>query len=97
MATLIRSIGTSEDVTPANGVDFRLKELQGYVGGHIEIVYLADGRLMVINEEGKLEELPVNAEATRLFLIDRMPTFEAARSSAVIVGDVLVCASWELR
>lgn len=91
MATLIRSIGTQETVQPANGVDFTLAELQGYVGGWIEIVDLADGRIMVIHEEGKFEELPVNEPATRLFMQGRVPTLD------VIVGDVVVCASDELR
>lgn len=39
-----------------------------------------------MNEEGKLEGLPFNAEATKLFDIGR----EYARSIDWIVGDVLI-------
>ena len=43
-----------------------LAGLQAWVGGYIEVVDLADGRQMVVNEEGWLKELPVNPEASRL-------------------------------
>ena len=47
-----------------------LKELQKMVGGYIEIVHLANGDQMIIDEEGKLKEKPVNMEATELWLGD---------------------------
>jgi hypothetical protein len=45
---------------------------------------------MVCNEEGKLEGLPVNVEATIIFRRTYGPV-------DTIVGDVIVCASRELR
>jgi len=39
-----------------------LKEMQEFVGGRIEIVY-SDMGDFVINEEGLLDEIPVNYEA----------------------------------
>lgn len=89
MATLLHTDGSQTEVFPTNGSDFNLKECQAVVGGYIEIINLSDGRIMVIHEEGKLEDLPLNYEATKLFLDDRDGYDE-------IVGDALVCASHEL-
>tara|TARA_R100000322_G_C5278861_1_gene149154 strand:- start:15 stop:290 length:276 start_codon:yes stop_codon:yes gene_type:complete len=44
-----------------------LEEMQEFVGGYIEVVTLPDFRQMVINEEGKLLNLPINMVATNLF------------------------------
>ena len=53
MATLLKSNGEETNVLPKNKTDFKLVELQNYVGGLIEIVKTNDGRTMVINEKGK--------------------------------------------
>jgi hypothetical protein len=53
-------------ILPNNNKYFELSELQSIVEGYIEIVYLKDGRLMIINEEGKLG-FTCNQEATKLF------------------------------
>lgn len=37
-----------------------LEALQGIVGGYIETVWLSDNSVLVCNEEGKLQGLPVN-------------------------------------
>src|SRR6266852_2067987 len=84
----VRQVGV--EVLPANGTNFSLKEAQQLVGGLIEVFPLGDGRIMVCNEEGKLERLPVNVEATILF----RRTYGAIDT---IVGDVIVCKSSELR
>lgn len=65
MATILRVDGSKEEVYPANGRDFQLRELQHIVGGHIEIIQASDG-IMVVNEEGKLQGLPRNEQATAL-------------------------------
>ena len=66
-------------VEPANGKHFSLRELQEFVGGYIEIVFnLPDDMIMVVNEEGRLKELPINAAATIL-------------AGQTIVGNVLYC------
>ena len=44
-----------------------LEEMQEFVGGYIEVVTLPDYRQIVINEEGKLLNLPINMIATNLF------------------------------
>jgi hypothetical protein len=66
MATILYPNGQHEEVFPANGTDFQLAELQRMVGGSIEIVPTNDGRIMVLNEEGKLLGLPRNEQATAL-------------------------------
>lgn len=85
MATIIRTNGKKEDVRPKNGTDFTLKELREIVGGNIEIVRLPDNRIMAVNEEGKLYNLPKNVQATQIYGYE------------VIVGDVLVCDASQVK
>ena len=84
MATLYRADGRIEDYpAPANGTDYQLEELQAAIGGGwIEIAHTKDGRLMVIDEEGKLKRLPVSAAATVLYIYGAQDP---------ICGDALVC------
>jgi hypothetical protein len=76
---LIKANGELTEVSPANGKKFGLDELQKFVGGYIEILSLG-ALVMVVNEEGKLNGLPVNLNATDIWGKD------------VIVGDVLICS-----
>lgn len=47
--------------TPDNGRDYSLDELQKAVCGYIETVNVSDNdRLLVVNEEGALRDLPTN-------------------------------------
>mgnify|MGYP001602604492 CR=1 len=82
---IIKTTGELLPSKPA-GDTYTLDELQAIVGGYIEIVRLSNGRLMVLNEEGKLEGLPFNAEATAL-------TRGILADDDRIVGNVLVCDS----
>ena len=43
-----------------------LEDCQKVVGGFVEMVYLEDGRQMLVNEEGLLKELPYNPIASQL-------------------------------
>ena len=87
MATLIKTNGEETNVTPQNKTDFKLDELQNYVGGIIEIVRTKDNKMMVINEEGKINELPMNEKATDLYIHSDFD---------FIVGDVLICDENEI-
>ena len=62
-----------EKVSPA-GPHWTLEELQGLVGGYIEVVRTVDHRWMVINELGKVLEpmLPLNKQATRVYQYGRV-------------------------
>lgn len=76
--------GEMKPVSPKNGKDFDLNELQEIVGGRIEIIYpkMMQGYILVIHEEGKLEGMAPNLIATGLF-----------GNEDVVVGDVLFCES----
>lgn len=84
MATHITHDGKTIDVEPKNGTDFSLSELQGYVGGYIELIHTTRTRVMVVNEEGLLKDLPQNKLASAI-------------AGHPIVGDVLMCYSNEIR
>lgn len=82
-AHLIKAGGETTNITPGNGAFFTLKELQNYVGGYIEMLLTNDDRTMIVNEEGRLKNLEVNEEASKL------------TESVIIVGDVVVC-DWSM-
>ncbi len=67
MALLIAPSGSVREIHPAHGVPcFTTGELHELVDGWLECIHLPDGRLMWINEEGKLRGLPSNPLATLL-------------------------------
>ena len=110
MATIIYPSGRQEERQPANGSDFQLEELRAIVEGSIEIVKTKDGRILVCNEESKLEGLPYNELATHLVDFPSPEQIRAtlkAHPEIIFVGDlneadyiagtVLVCKSDEVR
>lgn len=70
-----------------------MEELQAIVGGLIELIYLPNNELMVINEEGKIDGLPYNENATKLCSI----VFREAGCFDFIVGDVLICKEEQMK
>ena len=44
-----------------------LKSAQDFVGGMVECITFPNGDLLIVNEEGKLMNLPLNPEATLLW------------------------------
>ena len=44
-----------------------LKEAQKFVGGYVEGITFPNGDYLIINEEGKIKNLPLNPEATALW------------------------------
>ena len=87
MATLIKTNGVETNLTPQNKTNFQLTELQKIVGGLIQIVKTKDGRTMVINEEGKINDLPINQKASELYQYNEFD---------FIAGDVLICNEKEI-
>ena len=67
-AQIINTNAQVKSVTPKQNNVFNLKELQGFVGGYIQIVKTRDERIMVINEEAKIINLPYNEIATSLYV-----------------------------
>ena len=85
---IIHSDGALTAVKPRDFKKFTLEELQAFVGGFIQIVNLAANKLLVVNEEGKLHNLPVNEKATALAL-----SCNAIFPTDYIVGDAVVIES----
>ena len=86
MAKWIKADGNVVDVSPKNaGKCFTLEELKSFVGGWIECIHVSLKQVMVINEEGKLMNLPYNAVAAEAFRMAFQPTDD------FIVGDALLC------
>ena len=93
MARLISTDGNERNIEPTNGTDFTLEEMYAALGcDMIEIVYLLDDRIMVIDEEGKLTDKPENALATMLATDDL-----GIRPYDYIAGTALICADGEVR
>jgi hypothetical protein len=67
-AQLVSTNGDVKSVKPKNNKTFSLKELQSYVDGYIQILKTRDERIMIINEEGKLNNLPYNEIASSLYI-----------------------------
>ena len=79
MATLIKSSG---EETPMK--DVTLDSLQKAVEGYIECIYFEKGRVLVVNEEGQIENLPYNEKASKL-------------SPHRIVGNAVLCEKGEFK
>ena len=86
MAQIIKTTGEVIEVAPKNGTDFSLEELKTIVDGWIEIVNLRDGRLLCLDEEGKLKGKERNHVATDIY----HQALPLCRKD-FIVGDVLLC------
>ncbi len=70
------------DLTPCT---MTLHECQTYVGGYIEILRTrTPGELLVINEEGTLDELPYNAQASMAVHPDYY-VLDGIRGNALII------------
>jgi hypothetical protein len=82
-AKIIKTDGTIE-VVKNDEKEASLEFLQKAVDGYIEIVWLDENTLMVVNEEGKLLNQPLNELATQVFYE------KTRRFNDCIVGDVVV-------
>lgn len=78
MAKLIKTSGKITEVSVET-----LAEKQKAVGGWIELVYIPDNKVLIVNEEGLLLNLPYNRVASEL-------------SNTLIVGDVLLVENSEI-
>ncbi len=90
MAEIIKTDGTRIDAVPGNGTDFSLEEMQKIVGGLVEIIDLDEDKCIILNEEGKIDKLPFNEEATKIF-------HSYFKTDDYIVGDVLICDNEQIR
>ena len=60
-----------------------LEKMQNLVGGYIQIVYLEGQRMLIVNEEGLLNKLPINDNASEIY-------------GHPLVGNVIDCTNKEL-
>ena len=74
----------AEDYTPKNGRTFELEEMQEIVGGYVEPIRLNDGRMIIVDEDGKSKDKAVNIPATNILRRDHFTT-------DYIVGTAIVC------
>ena len=77
--------GEFKEICPDNGRYFKLKEAQKNVDGLIEVVYLNERQIMIINEEGKIYKR-YNPFATAIANL-----YQALWKDDYICGDVIVC------
>lgn len=91
MARLYKTNGEVVPIYPKSGVSFSLKELQNFVGGYIQMILLADGNCMFMDEESKLKTPPppYNQKATALAVMAGIAPGD------YILGDVVVCTPKE--
>lgn len=85
VGTVYRTNGRIVTVHPENGKKFMLEELQKFVGGSIELVPGTSKRgcpAAYMNEDGRSLNLPLNAEASRVFMVGRW-------LGETILGDVI--------
>ena len=102
MATLYKTDGTVETVTPARGNKWTLDELQQHVGGMIELMPAVAPLRMLFDEEGRVKQRPFNVAATRVLhqrmaqvlgcAVSQLPDEVGRRLRYLpqVVGDVLV-------
>lgn len=92
--TVYRANGEIEKISPANGTDFSMEELQSIVGGTFDIQQLPKTKeIMVMNDNGKLEGLPQNDLASGVWKKAYPIAEYPVNNDEQIVGDVLVCDS----
>lgn len=83
-ARIIYTDKEAEEYTPKNGKTFALTEMQEIVGGYVEPIRLNDGRMIIVDEDGKSKNKAVNIPATNILRRDHFTT-------DYIVGTAIVC------
>ena len=83
-AKIIYTDKEAEDYTPKNGKTFGKTEMYGIVEGYIDIIRLNDGRVIVVDSQGKALNKAVNIPATNILRRDHYTT-------DYIVGTAIVC------
>lgn len=71
-----------------------LKNLQNTVGGYIETVTLPNGVVLIVNEEGRLRNMPYNFTLRFLHYFNPSDAVEV-RPHQMIFGTVIACGAEE--
>lgn len=98
MATLIKPDGTKTEVRPKNGKDFTIAELYTLIEcTTVEVLYMAEGKSMWIDEEGKFKN-PLHNLVAEMILRDSLHKIGRAMIPGdYLVGNALVCDEGEVR
>ena len=83
-AKIIYTDKEAEGYTPKNGKTFGKTEMCGIVEGFIDIIRLNDGRVIIVDSQGKALNKAVNIPATNILRRDHFTT-------DYIVGTAIVC------
>ena len=75
----------------------RYKEVYKFVGGMVECVQFPNGDLLLLNEEGKLLNLPLNPEATALWRSTFTADKYAFGSDDFVVGPAILIKAKALK
>ena len=67
-----------------------LKDMQEFVDGRIEIVYLSNGDHLIMHEEGLLDGLEPNMEATDMWWSDVGLDNVLSHGMPPLVGDIIL-------
>ena len=70
-----------------------LKQAQDFVGGYVEGIEFPTGDYLIINEEGKLQQLPLNEDATKLWRETFTPDKYVFGYDDFVVGNALLIKS----
>ena len=86
-AKIIYTDKEAEDYTPKNGKTFALTEMQEIVGGYIEPIRLNDGRMIIVDEDGKSKDKAVKKKNKNILRRDHYTTHYPAATAIVRVAD----------
>jgi hypothetical protein len=70
-----------------------LEQAQQFVGGYVEGIEFPTGDYLIVNEEGKLNRLPFNEQATKLWRETFTPDKYLFGSDDFVVGNALLIKS----
>lgn len=79
---LVKSSGMMREIAPLNGKHYTLQEITHYIGGYMEIVHVGNGKVLIMDEEGKIKGKLPNRTATGWLLTEGINDW--------IAGDVIL-------
>lgn len=94
-ATLIKASGQVKDVTPKDGKAFPLAKLYEMLDCNmVEFLSFPDGRLMICDEEGRLNGSEMNPKAMEVWAEAWPKKKYPLNNDGIVVGNVLICENY---
>jgi len=91
MGNLIKTNSVMSNVEPKSGSTYTVEEIRELIGCEwVTIIHLGGGSMLVVDEEGKMNNKPVNSFATQLAKDAKINMLD------YVVGDVLLIRTEEL-